>query len=187
MVQVILKRADEPLREISRLLLDANYEVPAGSSTGVPASEYAEQHGLTAMIAQAVMKVAKLQPDDPLKEVGNLLSEGNDSATAAEALAKSLEKRPTADDLKEQGILKSPVEGKAAELGKAMAADALAKGLEKRPTADDLKEQGILKSPVEGKAVELEKAMAADALAKSLEKRPTMEEVEAKGIIQGGE
>jgi hypothetical protein len=93
--KVVVKRADDPFKEISKLLLDASYEVPEGkaAATNISAAAYIESQGLTEMLAQVVTTIAKLQPAEPISEVGKLLAEGG--STTAASLAKGLSMRPS--------------------------------------------------------------------------------------------
>ena len=75
-------------------------------------------------------------------------------APSADAIARSLRKRPSMDILKEKGIIKtSAATGHVVspQLAESMARhdrslkmDQLARSLDKRPTVDDLKERGII-------------------------------------------
>ena len=186
--KVVSARSQDPLGELAKCLVDAAYE-PKMEEASTGAAEYAHATTIQSAIAQALRQLVKAPPsaDEALavlaKSIGSYEGEMA-NADAAANLSKGLEMRPTAEQLKQAGILKSQAEGKKVELEKAMAADVLNKHLAKRPSTTQLQENGIIKSPMEDNKGQLEKAMAADALGKSLAKRPTVAQLEEQGILE---
>ena len=156
--QVIISRPDNAAAEIGRLLQDAKYVVQAGSAAqrSLAPAAWVEQCGLTAAIAAAVKKAVTERPADPLVAIGQML-EGTVSIDSpsrkavVDALTKSLDRRASAEELTDKGILKASPGGVSGalqnsklELEKQMKADALAKSLDRRASAEELTDKGIL-------------------------------------------
>ena len=199
---VILARADDPVVEIGKKLLDPGYEIPsapAGSSSSLlSASDYAEAHNITATVAHAVLKICQSQPEDPLAAIGRILSKGDTQEAIAASIAKGLGRRSSVQELADRNILKSPpgavsgaLQSKQAELERKMAASAVEKGLQKRSSVEELADKNILKaSPgkvsgaLQSKQAELERTMAASAVEKGLQKRSSVEELAEKNILK---
>ena len=102
---------------------------------------------------------------------GSAAAEALQHAKAADAVERTLANRPSAEELKQQHIVVTPVQAKAEALQHAKAADAVERTLLNRPSVGELKQQHIIVTPVQAKAEALQHAKAADALEKSLSQR----------------
>jgi hypothetical protein len=109
----------------------------------------------------------------------------------AKKLEGSLQHRPDARTLEQQGKLESAhaapaIQSAMAELDEQMKKDHLKKGLERRRrhSKEELHAQGILKTPVEVRAEELQKAKNADAVQKGIKHRDSREKLEGRGIVK---
>ena len=93
-------------------------------------------------------------------------------------LSRYLQKRPTADDLRERGILKTGgvvAEQKEKVVKKGVAA-ALEGGLRRRPSLVEMEDKNMMKA----------EAKPADILSRTLKKRPTLSDLQDKGILKAG-
>ncbi|EGE08808.1 hypothetical protein TMEN_7436 [Trichophyton mentagrophytes] len=110
-----------------------------------------------------------------------------------DSLAKSLQCRPDAQDLKNRHILLDTkvapsLQAAQQELARQQAADSLKRGLEKRADRDTLVERNILPASnaapaLQGPARELEKHMRADSLEQKILHRPSPEELVKAGVL----
>ncbi|KAM5496905.1 hypothetical protein McanMca71_004376 [Microsporum canis] len=120
-----------------------------------------------------------------------------------DSLARSLQCRPDAQDLKNRHILLdtkaaprlivfdagySSLQAAQQELARQQAADALKRGLERRSDRDSLVERNILPASsaapaLQGPARELEKHMRADSLEHKIQNRPKPEDLIKAGVL----
>ena len=117
-------------------------------------------------------------------------------AAPADAVAKSLTKRPSVVELEEKGIL-PPAWATAPGVAEAMlrnekirTAEVVAKGLTRRPSIDELAAKGIIKSAdaraapaLHSKLAALHKQSTASSLESALHKRPSIDVLSARGIL----
>ena len=93
-------------------------------------------------------------------------------------LSRYLQKRPTADDLRERGILKTggvvaEQKEKVVKKGPAAAPEG---GLRRRPSLVEMEDKNMMKA----------EAKPADILSRTLKKRPTLSDLQDKGILKAG-
>ena len=105
-------------------------------------------------------------------------------AGPAAAISRSLARRPTADDLRDRGILPPSTVSPALTasmraLEKQRVADRLAANIESRPALDELKERGLL----HGRGG-LQRQATEERLARGLARRPDAEYLYQRGILR---
>ena len=126
------------------------------------------------------------------KKLGEDLRPGGPTQKVAESLEAALERRASAAQLKDKGVLK-PVEGSlaaaAVALEKAQASDALDKAIKKRESSAVLLDRGVLKpegvdGSIASTAAALEKARTHDKMNKKIASRASIADLEGKGVLK---
>ena len=125
----------------------------------------------------------KLCPEDVAKEC------------AKDAVAHSLDSRPSTQDLQRVGIIKgapgtsvSLINTQQA-LRKELLRSGVARGLVRRHSAPELEQRGILRKGVSARLSatreSLQRERAKDTVSQTLEARPSVEELQTRGILRG--
>lgn len=126
------------------------------------------------------------------KKLGEELRPGGPTQKVAESLEAALERRASAAELKDKGVLK-PVDGSlaaaAVALEKAQASDALDKAIKKRESSAALLDRGVLKpegvdGSIASTAAALEKARTHDKMNKKIASRASIADLEGKGVLK---